>query len=347
MEDSSVLSAMVVGAGLGGSLSITAIQQSDRYELVGVADVRPEARDKYADQTATFSSYQEMFAARSADVVCVSTYAPSHLDIVRAALDLPVRGLLVEKPLADTTARGKEILDLARDARIPVVVPHGLMAMSGPREVLERVRSGAIGDLRLMEIECANWDIINAGIHWLQFFVALVHPEPVSSVLAACDTSTRTFRDGLQVETEAVVMARCRNGVRVVMNTGDYLPIAREKTGALFRIVGTTGVIEYAPWAHSYTITPDGEVTVPPWNGSGHQRHLERLAELIENGETDDFVPNTSLQALELVEASYLSHRTRAAVTLPLADYTPPDATDWEPGAPYSGVGGGRDGRTL
>ena len=75
----------------------------------------------------------------------------------------------------------------------------------------------------MVEIQCSGWDIINAGIHWLDFFVTLdACPEPVSYVMAACDASTRTYRDGMQVETLAVTYAQTESGVRAVMQTGDY-----------------------------------------------------------------------------------------------------------------------------
>ncbi|WP_157987908.1 Gfo/Idh/MocA family protein [Jiangella endophytica] len=345
------LRAAVVGAGTGGSLSITALRNSARYELVGVADLRPEALETYAPAVATALDHRDLLSSVAPDVLCISTYAPTHEAIAAAAIDLPVRGLLVEKPLSDTTAGGRAILALARERGIPVVVPHGLMAMTGPREVVRRVREGDLGELRLVEIECADWDVINAGIHWLQFFLALVHPEPVVSVLAACDTSTRTFRDGMQVETEATVVARCRNGTRMIMNTGDHLPVAGSRTGAVIRIVGTDGLIEYAPWENEYAIAaagaPRSVVTGAPLGVSGHQYHLDHLADLLATNTVDDVVPATSLAALEVVEAAYLSHRERAAVSLPLEHFVAPERSGWDPGAPYAGVGGGRDGRRL
>jgi len=346
-----VLTAAVVGAGVGGSLSIRALRESPRYELVAVADVRPGALAPHSGDVATFTDYRDMLSAVTPDVVCVSTYAPTHEEIARAAIKLPVRGLLVEKPLSDTTAGGRAILDLAGRLGVPLVVPHGLMAMSGPLEIVARVRSGAIGGLRLVEIESSGWDVINAGIHWLQFFLALVSPEPVVSVLAAADTSTRTHRDGMRVETEAAVLARCRDGVRMVLNTGDVLPIMDGHTDALVRVIGTEGVIEYAPWENTYTAVIAGEpratVAPAPFPTSGHRRHLDHLADLVAAGTTDDLVPETSLAALEVVEAAYLSHRVRAAVTLPLSAYAAPPPTGWDPGSPYSGAGGGRDGRRL
>ena len=220
----SPLTATVVGAGAGGTLSIDALIASDRFTLIGVADLSAESRERVTSKTSgtvtTFASYQQMFEECPADVVCVSTYAPTHLPITQAAVDTgTVRGMLVEKPLGDTTVAGRQIVELLRAHELPLVVPHGLMAQSAALEIIERVRSGLLGELRVVEMECTGWDIINAGIHWLQFFVALVEPSPVELVLTAADTSTRTYRDGMQVETEAITLARTASGVRVLLNT--------------------------------------------------------------------------------------------------------------------------------
>jgi hypothetical protein len=79
----------------------------------------------------------------------------------------------------------------------------------------------------------------------------------------------------------------------------------------------------------------------------GHQRHLEHLADMIASGEHHYRIPEGSLLALEVCEGAYLSSRHRCQVTFPLESFTPPPPTDWDPGQPYSGVGGGRDGRKL
>ena len=96
-----LLTAVVIGAGAGGTLSINALLASERFELVGVADLRPEALDRVREQTGgsvpTFRSAEEMFETQPSDVVCVSTYAPSHLALTRSALSTGmVQGMLVE-----------------------------------------------------------------------------------------------------------------------------------------------------------------------------------------------------------------------------------------------------------
>ncbi|MBW7462313.1 hypothetical protein K0U00_50505, partial [Paenibacillus sepulcri] len=106
--------------------------------------------------------------------------------------------------------------------------------------------------------------IINAGIHWLNFFVKLTGNEPLDWVMGQCDTSTRTYRDGMQVETAAITYAQTRSGIRVVMNTGDDVLVAREGKETLFRLVGTHGLIEFWGWENGYWLLnhehPAGEL---------------------------------------------------------------------------------------
>ena len=61
----------------------------------------------------------------------------------------------------------------------------------------------------------------------------------------------------------------------------------------------------------------------------------------------DYTVPESSLLALEVCEGAYVSSRQRCKVTLPVDQFVPPTPVDWDPGKPYSGQGGGRDGRKL
>jgi len=348
--------AAVVGAGSGGKLSIRALEASDRYQLVAVADVRQEALDAVKREyphIETFTSHQEMFERRPTDVVCVSTWPPSHKLITFDALRIPgLKGLLVEKPLAHCTADGRALLDAVRAAGLPMVVPHGLMALTHSLEILDRVHAGEIGALRLVEIQCDKWDIINAGIHWLHYFVNLVQCEPSAWVMCQCDTTSRTYRDGMQVETMAVTYIQTRSGVRCVMQTGDFVEVNRDGKGVVFRLVGDAGLIEFWAWEPAYILMnkehPGGElIQRPNTNKFNHLLRLDGLAEQIDAGACDYAMAESSLMALELCEAAYVSNRYGCKVNLPLERFEPPPASDWDPGMPYSGSGGGRDGRKL
>jgi predicted dehydrogenase len=342
--------ASVTGGGMGGKLSLNALARSERFELVAAADLRADVREGLKAQFSglkIFATHQEMFAACPTEITCVSTFPPSHESITKDALAMlpELKGILVEKPLGHTAASGRQIVELVQARKLPLAVPHGLIAKRTPLELIERVQSGEIGELLLVEIQFRGWDIINAGIHWLNFCVRLID-SPVVSVLTGIDATTRTFRDGMQVETEAITYIIFQNGVRVAMHNGDFAPIhAAGNHDFLFRLYGTKGQAEFYAWPNEYILngiknTPEEFAT------TGHQRHLEALPDQIDSGVLDYGVAESSLIALELCEAAYLSNKHRCTVRFPLANFSPPEsASGWEPGVPYLGVGG-RDGRT-
>ncbi len=350
-----IYTAAVIGVGMGGKLSLKALAASPDFELVAFAELHQPTRQAILAEypgVQSFADYGELFRQCPVDVVCIATWPPSHRDIVQAALALPLKGLLVEKPLADNHADGAAILAAIRQRQLPVVIPHGLLVAEHSRQVMELVQHGRIGTLKLIEIQCRGWDIINAGIHWLNFVVALTWNQPVQSVLAACDTSTRTFRDNMQVESEAITYLQLADGVRVVMHTGDTIPISEPDAGVLFRLIGSKGMIEFFGWKSAYRLYdaqhPQGNlVEITPAPQSNHQIYLELLASQITYQQPDYRWPDYSLAALELCEAAYLSHRYRCTISLPLSQFVPPPVNDWQPGQPYSGQGGGRDGRKL
>jgi predicted dehydrogenase len=351
-----VYTAAVVGAGAGGGLSMAALAASPRHQLVAVADLNPAACRATAERhpdIRTFVDYRQMLAECPADVICVATWPPSHLEVTEAALALPLRGILVEKPLADTAAAGRRLLQQVQARRLPMAVPHGLLVADHSRQVLDLVHSGAIGRLKLVEIQCRGWDIINAGIHWLNFFVMLTQQAPIAYVMGACDSSSRTFRDGMQVETLAVTYAQTVTGTRVVMQTGDYVHTGEEGKDTLFRLVGTQGTLDFYGWEPRYRLLnadyPHGHlVDVPLGPRTAHQRHLENLAEQMDRNEPDYTIAESSLLALEMCEAAYLSCRSGGVpITLPVSGFVVPPPVNWQPGLPYRGEGGGRNGRDL
>ena len=348
------LTASVVGGGMGGNASLAALHASDRFDLRAACDLRPEVCDKLREAfpgIQTFTSHQDMFKDSPTDVVCVSTYATSHLQITLDALALPLKGILVEKPLGDTWEVGKDVLSAVRSKGIPMAVPHGLLAMDHSLEVIDLVKGGAIGDVQFVNVECAKWDIINAGIHWFNFFVHLTGFEAVETVLCQCDTSTRTYRDGMQVETSSATSAQTRSGIRMLLTSGDEVK-SIDGEDFVWHIYGSNGMIKFWSFEPAYEIfnadNPTGkQLEVPAKSSAGHQRHLENLAAQVESGEPDYSIAESSLTALEICEAAYVSNRNRCLVTLPLSSFTPPVQSGWDPGAAYTGTGGGRDGRKL
>ena len=184
-------------------LSIKALEASERFELVGVADLSQAARAGAVAEGVTaqmFADAAGLLDASRPDVICVSTFAPSHSEIVGQALDAGVRGVLLEKPVALDWASGRATVDRLTARQVPVVVPHGLLVRPASKEVLDHIfegdlrRFGARRDrmrgLGLDECRCALGG----------FRFSCLRDDEVQSVFAACDVSSqhisRRYRGG-------------------------------------------------------------------------------------------------------------------------------------------------------
>ncbi len=360
MVEMEPLSALVVGAGSGGTGSIRALAASPRYLLRGVADIASAARQRVAAEhpgVALFADHRAALQTLRPDVVCVSTWPPSHVPVARDALAAgSLRGMLLEKPISHTWQDGRRLVDELRGRDLPCVVPHGLVVSAQGRAVIDQVRAGAIGTPRLVWIECRGWDILNAGIHWLHFALQVVRG-PFVEVQCACDRSTRTWRDGMQVETVASLVVTTADGARIALHTGDEVPLSAPAAGTLIRLVGSEGLLELPGWEPRYRIVGAGraaegagEVQVPAGPPS-HAVYLDRLADQIAAGTPQWEQVELSLAALELCDAAYTSAREGRAMRLGagngLRAPAAPEPGNWDPGRPYSGSGGGRDGRRL
>jgi len=346
----------VIGCGFGGGLSMDGASRSPRFELVAATDLREEARraaEAKFPGLRTFATVEEMMAACPAEVVCVSTYPPSHEELTMEVLRHQPRGLLVEKPLGHTVASGERILGAIREAGVPVAVPHGLLTHPTGVAVLNHLRAGAIGTLRTFEMQCHSWDLMNAGIHWLQYFLTCLGEDAVTAVAASVDTASQTFRDGLQVETNAYTVVETKKGVRGYFNTGDFVVCSDPGKDTFFRLIGDRGQIEFYGWETRYRLLnrdhPEGmEFEAEALPAPGHQGHLESLAAQIDEGRPDYRVAETSLEALRIIEAAYASGRTGQRIAYPFGPEAPlPPLPSWEPGQPHRPEMGGQDGKRL
>lgn len=313
-----MLTASVIGCGYGGGLSLDALANSGDYELSAAADPSADTRKRVADcfsDVRLFPDYRDMLAEGKPDVVCVATPAPSHAPIAAAVLEHGPQGLLLEKPLACDVATAEGLLNHIREVGYPLVVPHGMLVLPAAQEVKARIQGGDIG--RVIAVDVQNSvDLLNGGIHWLAYLIDVFDEDRPSSVNARFDVSAHDVNDAVQVESQGTTRIEFQSGVRINLHSGtktipasDVLP-REEQQGALFRVSGSNGVIEFSAWAGSYWIQvgySGAELIKRPLaaGSSYHQIFLEQLAQNIAAGKPDYRSAELSLAALRLIEAAY------------------------------------------
>jgi len=110
--------AAVIGVGYLGRFHAQKYAQAAGCELVAVADSRQEAGEKVAAEMGTrwVEDYRELLG--KVDAVSVVTPTPAHSSITRDFLSAGAH-VLVEKPITETVAEAREIIDLAaRNERV-------------------------------------------------------------------------------------------------------------------------------------------------------------------------------------------------------------------------------------
>lgn len=313
-----MLTASVIGCGHGGGLSLDALSNSTDYALIAAADPSADARAGTADrftEVRLFADFRDMLTECPTDIVCIATPAPSHAAIARVVLEHKPKGMLLEKPLACDVSTADNLLRAVRDAACPVVVPHGMLVLPAAREIKVRMRRGDIGRIVSVEIQNAV-DLLNAGIHWLAYLLDVFDEDSPAVVSAKFDVSGHVVNDAVQVESRGATHIEFGSGLCIDLHSGkktvptsEILPV-EEQRGALFRVTGSRGVIEFSAWAGSYWIqvgSSHGELVkhaFPP-DLSYHQLFLEQLAHNIDSGKSDYGSAELSLAALRLIESAY------------------------------------------
>ncbi|MBS0378789.1 MAG: Gfo/Idh/MocA family oxidoreductase [Proteobacteria bacterium] len=115
--------AAVIGVGYLGRFHAQKYAQSERCQLIGVADAREEARTAVAAELGTraYADYRELLG--QVDAVSVVTPTPLHFAIAREFLAAGAH-VLVEKPITETAAEARELIAIAGKAGCILQVGH-------------------------------------------------------------------------------------------------------------------------------------------------------------------------------------------------------------------------------
>ncbi|WJH36563.1 Gfo/Idh/MocA family oxidoreductase [Paenibacillus sp. CC-CFT747] len=147
--------AAVIGCGSVASFHLNAIRSTDRVRLVGIAGRREEAVRPLAEQEGCrwTTDYRELLRDPSVELVCLTTGSGSHAVIGREVLEAG-KPLLVEKPLAMTSAEAAELVRLARRKGLLLSTVSQRRFEPQHQEVHRVLAEGALGRLLLVEVGC-------------------------------------------------------------------------------------------------------------------------------------------------------------------------------------------------
>lgn len=153
-KESPVLRIGIAGLGIAGSSIIPAFLKHPNVQLSAAATRSKERREKFASdyQAETFHSIEELCQSSSVDAIYIATPTELHTEHVLLAAENK-KHIIVEKPMAITLEDADKMIEAAEKNGVVMIVGHSHSFEPPIRKIREIVRSGELGEVRMIH----NW----------------------------------------------------------------------------------------------------------------------------------------------------------------------------------------------
>ncbi len=162
------------GAGDYGHGLDVVFKNLPNVRVVAVADKNDTGREKAKARIGAeraYSDYRDMLAKEKPNLVSVAPrWTEEHFDMIQAALDADAH-VFAEKPFTMTLRESDELLALAKNKNLRIVVAHQMRMAPGVVALREKVAGGLIGELVQMrgfgkqDARAGGEDMLVLGTH--------------------------------------------------------------------------------------------------------------------------------------------------------------------------------------
>lgn len=180
----------VIGYGYWGPNLVRNFGQVEGGGVVAVCDQNPDRLatvNKLYPAIRTYTDVTEMLQDAEVDAVAVATPVTSHFPLAKQALEAG-KHVFVEKPFTATSAEGEQLIAIADERKLTLMVDHTFIYTSSVRKIHELVSTGELGDLYYFDSVRVNlglfqsdvsvmWDL---AVHDLSIMDYLLGQDPVS-----------------------------------------------------------------------------------------------------------------------------------------------------------------------
>jgi predicted dehydrogenase len=188
----------VVGLGYWGPNVARNVAENPRAELAWLCDRSAEtlaAASVRHPQARTTESYDDLLADPDLDAVAIVTPVSTHYELAAAALEAG-KHVLVEKPLAASSAQAADLVELAAERSLVLLPGHTFLYSPPVVKVKQLLDAGALGDIYFISLSRVNlglhqpdvsvvWDLAPHDLSILSFWLGGM-PTEVSALTRSC-----------------------------------------------------------------------------------------------------------------------------------------------------------------
>jgi predicted dehydrogenase len=159
----------VIGYGYWGPNLVRNFAEIGGSQVVAVSDLNTqrlaEVHGRYPSVKTT-TDYHDLLSDASIDAVVIATPVRTHFDLALQALRAG-KHVMVEKPMAESTAQAVQLIEAAERYRRVLMVDHTFIYTGAVRKIKELVTSGRVGQLYYYDSVRVNLGLVQHDVNVL------------------------------------------------------------------------------------------------------------------------------------------------------------------------------------
>lgn len=331
----------ILGIGVRGMTHLKGLIETGRFEIVGLCDLELEkakhGAEVYNLDVPCYTDAETMLAETRPEVFVFVTPPCVRLSMVKLGQKYGVKGLSIEKPMAESLAEAKEMKDICEENGIKAVICHQQKYLSQMQEMKKRIEDGEIGDITKIHVETQGW-LAQLGTHYVDYALWANGGHKAKWVIGHVD-GRATLADSHPSPDFIMGEMLLENGARAYIECGDLAEAHREPgyedIDNRITVYGTKGYVwaETDGWWGAFTSKTNGELITgknPGWYH--HQEKViqtpyyeEYAAWLDDDAQVHSCNIGTAYHGYEILEGLCMSALEKTRVQLPIQnlDYEP------------------------
>ena len=159
----------VIGYGYWGPNVVRNLASLEGSSVIAIAEVNPAARmraQKAYPGVLVTSDTASVIKSTEIDAVAVVTPVWTHYELVKSALENG-KHVFVEKPFTSNAAHGEELINLARQKNLTIMVDHTFLFTGAVKKISQLIDEGTLGNLYYYDSTRVNLGLFQHDINVL------------------------------------------------------------------------------------------------------------------------------------------------------------------------------------
>ena len=139
----------VIGYGYWGPNIVRNLRSLEGCQVAGICDQSPAARKRIQSANPgipVYSDYNELVNSPDVDAIAVITPVWTHFELAKAALENG-KHVFVEKPFTSNVAQAEELINLAEQKNLKIMVDHTFLFTGAVRKIRKLIHEDVLGKL--------------------------------------------------------------------------------------------------------------------------------------------------------------------------------------------------------